>query len=76
MNISERDNENKHDLSPKDGMSYVRGSTTPNLVHSTISQLLKNAVSQYGSRDALIFPNLKLSYEDFDRAVDTLELAF
>ena len=76
MNISERDNENKHDLSPKDGMSYVRGSTTPNLVHSTISQLLKNAVSQYGSRDALIFPNLKLSYEDFDRAVDALAIGF
>ena len=76
MNISERDNENKNDLSPKDGMSYVRGSTTPNLVHSTISQLLKNAVSQYGSRDALIFPNLKLSYEDFDRAVDALAIGF
>ena len=54
----------------------MRGSTTPNLVHSTISQLLKNAVSQYGSRDALIFPNLKLSYEDFDRAVDTLAIGF
>ena len=76
MNISERDNENKNELSPKDGMSYVRGSTTPNLVHSTISQLLKNAVSQYGSRDALIFPNLKLSYEDFDRAVDALAIGF
>ena len=76
MNISERDNENKNELSPKDGISYVRGSTTPNLVHSTISQLLKNAVSQYGSRDALIFPNLKLSYEDFDRAVDTLAIGF
>ena len=76
MNISERDNENKNELSPKDGISYVRGSTTPNLVHSTISQLLKNAVSQYGSRDALIFPNLKLSYEDFDRAVDALAIGF
>ena len=76
MNISERDNENKNELSPKDGISYVRGSTTPNLVHSTISQLLKNAVSQYGSREALIFPNLKLSYEDFDRAVDALAIGF
>ena len=76
MNILECDNENKNELSPKDGMSYVRGSTTPNLVHSTISQLLKNAVSQYGSRDALIFPNLKLSYEDFDRAVDALAIGF
>ena len=76
MNISERDNENKNELSPKDGMSYVKGSTTPNLVHSTISQLLKNAVSQYGSSDALIFPNLKLSYEDFDRAVDALAIGF
>ena len=76
MNISERDNENKNELSPKDGISYVRGSTTPNLVHSTISQLLKNAVSQYGSRDALIFPNLKLSYEDFDLAVDALAIGF
>ena len=76
MNISERDNHNKIDLSPKDGMSYVRGSSKPNLIYSTISQLLKNAVSQYGSRDALIFPNLKLSYEDFDRAVDALAIGF
>ena len=76
MNISERDNHNKIDLSPIDGMSYVRGSSKPNLIYSTISQLLKNAVSQYGSRDALIFPNLKLSYEDFDRAVDALAIGF
>ena len=47
MNISERDNHNKVDLSPQYGMSYVRGSSKPNLIYSTISQLLKNAVSQY-----------------------------
>ena len=69
-------NKDEMDLSPRNDMSYVKGSVTPKLVDSTIPQLLKNSVSQYGSRDAFIFPNNKFSYLAFDRAVDALAIGF
>ena len=75
-NISEYNNKDKMDLSPKNDLSHVKGSVTPKLVDSTIPQLLKNSVSQYGSRDAFIFPNNKFSYSAFDRAVDALAIGF
>ena len=75
-NNPEYKNKDKLDLSPKNNMSYVNGSSTPKLVDLTISQLLKKSVSQYGSRDAFIFPNNKLSYYNFDRAVDALAIGF
>ena len=75
-NISEYNNKDKMDLSPKNDLSHVKGSVTPKLVDSTIPQLLKNSVSQYGSRDAFIFPNSKFSYFAFDRAVDALAIGF
>ena len=75
-NISEYNNKDKMDLSPKNDLSHVKGSVTPKLVDSTIPQLLKNSVSQYGSRDAFIFPNNKFSYFAFDRAVDALAIGF
>lgn len=65
-----------NDLAPKDNISYVRGPAEPPLVHSTVPQLLQNSVSQYGLKDALIFPNHRLNYCDFDRAVDELALGF
>ncbi len=64
------------DLAPKDGMSYVRGPTVPPLAYATIPQLLRDAVSRYGPRDALIFPDHRLSYYDMDRAVDALATGF
>ena len=67
---------NYGDLGPKDSISYVKGSRVPPLVYATIPQLLKQSVSQYGLRDALIFPNHRLSYYDFDRAVDALAIGF
>lgn len=67
---------NHENLAPKDNISYVKGGTAPPLICTTVSQLLKNCVSRYGSRDALIFPNHRLSYYDFDRAVDTLATGF
>ena len=75
-NISEYNNKDEMDLSPKNDLSHVKGSVTPKLVDSTIPQLLKNSVSQYGSRDAFIFPNNKFSYFAFDRAVDALAIGF
>ena len=75
-NISKYNNKDEMDLSPKNDLSHVKGSVTPKLVDSTIPQLLKNSVSQYGSRDAFIFPNNKFSYFAFDRAVDALAIGF
>ena len=59
-------------LAPRDGKSYVQGPKHPELAYATIPQLLRDAVSRYGPRDALIFPDARLSYYDFDRAVDAL----
>ena len=73
-NISDYNNKDELDLSPKNNASYVKGSSTPKLVDLTISQLLKKSVSQYGSRDAFIFPNNKFSYYTFDQAVDALAI--
>tara|TARA_R110002072_G_scaffold66201_3_gene163320 strand:- start:378 stop:2135 length:1758 start_codon:yes stop_codon:yes gene_type:complete len=60
------------DLSPKNGKSFVQGPTQPALAFATIPQLLRDAVSRYGPRDALIFPEARLSYYDLDRTVDSL----
>ena len=63
-------------LAPRDGKSYVQGPKYPELAYATIPQLLRDAVSRYGPRDALIFPNARLSYYDLDRAVDELASGF
>lgn len=60
------------DLAPRDGKSYVQGPKHPELAYATIPQLLRDAVSRYGPRDALVFPETRLSYYDLDRAVDAL----
>ncbi len=54
-NNPEYNNKDKLDLSPKNNVSYVKGSSTPKLIDLTISQLLKKSVSQYGSRDVFLF---------------------
>ena len=61
-------------IAPQDGQSYVRGPSTPSLAYITIPQLLRDAVSRFGPRDAAIFPEqgIRLSYYDLDRAVDEL----
>lgn len=64
------------DLTPKDGKSYVKGPSHPPLAFATIPQLLRDAVSRYGPRDALVFPEHRLSYYDLDRAVDALASGF
>ena len=59
---------------PHDGMSYVSGPTTPPLAYITIPQLLRNAVSRFGPRDAAVFheQGIRMTYYDLDRAVDEL----
>lgn len=70
------DSVTQNDLTPKNNVSYVRGPTEPPLVNSTVPQLLQNSVSRHGLKDALIFPNHRLTYCDFDKAVDELALGF
>ena len=64
------------DLAPRDGNSYVKGPKVPPLAYTSISKLLLDAAQQYGSREALIFPNNRLSYYDFDKTVDALAAGF
>lgn len=61
-------------LAPEGGMSYVRGPSAPALAYITIPQLLRETVSRFGPREAMVFPeqNARLSYYDLDRAVDEL----
>ena len=63
---------------PVDGKSYMRGASSPQLSFITIPQLLRETVSRFGPRDAAIFPeqNIRLTYYDFDRAVDQLAAGF
>ncbi|WP_158970827.1 AMP-binding protein [Chachezhania sediminis] len=64
------------DLAPRDGRSYVQGPSVPPLVYATIPQMLADTVSRYGPRDALVFPDRRLSYYDLDREVDALASGF
>lgn len=74
-NFSAREPENwETGATPQDGMSYVVGAKTPPLQFITMPQLLRDAVSKFGPRDAVIVPdqNIRKSYYDFDRDVDEL----
>ena len=61
-------------LAPADDQSYVRGPSHPPLAYVTIPQLLGEAVSRFGPRDAAVFceQGVRMSYYDLDRAVDEL----
>ena len=61
-------------LAPVGGVSYLRGANFPPLAYITIPQLLREAVARFGPREALVFceQDIRLSYYDFDRAVDEL----
>ena len=64
------------DLAPMDGTSHVKGAIDPPLAHITISELLHDTAKNYGEREALIFPNHRLTYLDFDNKVDALAKGF
>jgi fatty-acyl-CoA synthase len=63
---------------PVDGQSYVKGSSEQELRYITIPTLLREAVSRFGPREALVFQDTgkRLSYYDFDRDVDALASGF
>ncbi|MBT5414147.1 MAG: AMP-binding protein [Rhodospirillaceae bacterium] len=59
-------------------MSHVSGSAETALRHITIPQLLRDCVSRFGPRDAVIVPeqDIRRSYDGFDREVDELAGGF
>ena len=63
---------------PRNDLSYVRGPSAPSLAYVTIPQLLRDAVSRFGPREAMVFceQNIRMSYYDLDRAVDELASGF
>ena len=65
---------NAETIAPHDGHSYVRGPSNPPLAYITIPDLLREAVSKFGPREAAVFsePGIRMSYYDLDRAVDEL----
>ena len=75
-NMSELKSKNYKDLYPKNGLSHVTGSTESTLLNATIPQLLKESVFKFGGKDALVFSNQRLTYSDFDQAVDELAVGF
>ena len=70
--------EQSDNTAPTDGLSYVRGPSEPELIYSTIPQLLRAAVSRFGSRDAAVFveQGLRISYHELDQAIDQLASGF
>ena len=74
--MSELKSKSYKDLYPKNGLSHVTGSTESTLLNVTIPQLLKESVSKFGGKDALVFSNQRLTYSDFDQAVDELAVGF
>ena len=63
---------------PKNDLSYLRGPTQPPLAYVTIPQMLRETVSRFGKRDAVVFVDqgIRLDYEGLDRAVDDLAQGF
>lgn len=61
-------------LKPRDGLSYVVGDRRVALLDKTISQLLRETVKQFGTREAVIFPSsgIRWTYTDFASKVDDL----
>ncbi|MCX7567971.1 AMP-binding protein [Sulfitobacter sp. F26169L] len=68
--------EPRGNLAPTDGLSHVRGPTSPPLLDVTIPQLLRGTVAKHGSRDALVFPDHRLTYAEMEQAVDALAAGF
>ncbi|KIC23004.1 MULTISPECIES: AMP-binding protein [unclassified Leisingera] len=59
---------------PIDGLSHVHGPDEPPLQHITIPALLRQAVEQHGSREALVFTDagIRMTYAELARKADEL----
>ena len=75
---TEHGRHDEHGLAPQNNLSYVRGAAAPELKYITISQLMRDCVSLFGPRDAVVFcaQGIRKSYYDFDREIDELASGF
>lgn len=62
---------------PQGGQSHVQGVSEPPLLHVTIPQLLNDAVSRFGEREAAVFSqfDIRWTYVDLQRQTDRLAAA-
>jgi len=61
-------------IEPKDGLSYVRGSTDVPLSESTVGQFLVDTARRFPERQAVVFreQEIRWSWREFQQEVDTL----
>ncbi len=61
-------------LSPKDGLSYVRGSTDVPLSEATVGQLLLDTARRFPDRPAVVFreQRIRWTWKEFAEEVDVL----
>ncbi|SKC52959.1 AMP-binding protein [Paraburkholderia hospita] len=61
-------------IEPKDGLSYVRGSTDVPLSESTVGQFLVDTASRFPERSAVVFreQEIRWSWQEFQQEVDIL----
>ncbi|MFM0020809.1 AMP-binding protein [Paraburkholderia azotifigens] len=61
-------------IEPKDGLSYVRGSTDVPLSESTVGQFLVDTARRFPERQAVVFreQEIRWSWKEFQQEVDTL----
>lgn len=65
-------------LAPIRNQSYVSGPKTPGLEFTTVPQFLRESVSRYGSRQAIVsrHQNIRRSYDEFDNDIDEVAAGF
>ncbi|RKP58480.1 AMP-binding protein [Pararobbsia silviterrae] len=63
-------------IAPRDGVSYVRGTTHIALLDSTVSRVLRDTVRRFPGRDAVVFSDqhIRWTWKAFDEQVDALAL--
>ena len=61
-------------IEPKDGLSYVRGSTDVPLSESTVGQFLVDTARRFPERPAVVFreQEIRWSWQEFHQEVDVL----
>jgi fatty-acyl-CoA synthase len=61
-------------IAPKDGLSYVRGSTTVPLSEATVGQFLLDTVERFPDRPAVVFreQGIRWTWREFAEEVDVL----
>ena len=61
-------------ISPRDNVSWVKGSTTPPLLHWTVGQLLAETTARFGEHDAAVFvaEDIRWSYHQLSQETDRL----